>query len=253
MDNAQPSFLDLLLEAHIDLGRQGPGSPAAMKQALAFLGPLDRFAQVLDLGCGTGGQTLDLAEQLPGTVTGLDMFPAFVQRLTERAEGRGLADRVKGVVGNMEDLPFPRHSFDLIWSEGAIDNIGFGKGLRYWHDFLRPGGCVAVSCPSWITEEHPAEVDRFWAEAGSRLDPVGTNIGILQQAGYAFVGSFELPRACWTGTYFIPRAEAISRLARKYPHCDTMAEYATVNQREVELFQQYSQHYGYVFYIGQAL
>lgn len=252
MENAQPTFLDLLLEAHIDLKRQGPGSPETMKQALSFLGPLDRLEQVADLGCGTGGQTLDLAGHLTGHITGLDMFPAFANRLTEEAQRRGLGDRVSGVVGQMENLPFEQHSFDLIWSEGAIDNIGFENGLRHWHAFLKPGGYLAVTCPSWLTAEHPAVVEQFWAEAGSGLDTVDRNIGILQQAGYRFIAAFALPENCWTDNYFTPRAAAIEKLMKKYPESETMQAYADVNRQEVELFRQYGRHYGYVFYIGQA-
>lgn len=89
MENKQPSFIDLLLEAHIGLERQGPGSPKTMKQAIGFLGPLERFEQIADLGCGTGGQTMLLAEYLPGTVTGLDLFPDFINRLAKRAKKQG--------------------------------------------------------------------------------------------------------------------------------------------------------------------
>lgn len=253
MENKQPTFMDLLLEAHIGLKRQGPGSPETMKQALEFLEPLERFEQIADLGCGTGGQTLLLAEQLQGTVVGLDMFPEFIRRLTEEAKNKGLENRVTGVVGNMESLPFEKNSFDLIWSEGAIDNIGFENGLRHWHDFLRQGGYVAVTCPTWLTKEHPAEVERFWSDAGSHLDTVGKNIELLQAAGYRFLAAFALPEDCWTEHYYQPREEAIRNLLKKYPESDTMREYAEMNRQEVELFQKYHQYYGYVFYIGCAI
>lgn len=253
MENKQPSFIDLLLETHIGLERQGPGSPETIKQAIGFLEPLEQFEQILDLGCGTGGQTMLLAEYLPETVTGLDMFPDFINRLTEKAKCKGLENRVTGVVGNMENLPFQKKTFDLIWSEGAIDNIGFEKGLRYWHDFLKQGGYVAVTCPSWITKEHPAVVEQFWSEAGSHLDPVEKNIEIMQNSGYEFITSFVLPEECWTENYFFPRESAIQNLMNKYAQSDTMKEYAKMNRHEVELFLKYKQHYGYVFYIGRTV
>ncbi len=253
MESKQPSFIDLLLETHIGLERQGPGSPETMKQALGFLGSLKQFEQVADLGCGSGGQTLQLAENLPGVVTGLDMFPDFIDRLMEKAKSKGLKGRVNGIVGNMEDLPFRKNYFDLIWSEGAIDNIGFEKGLRYWHDFLKHGGYVAVTCPSWITKEHPPIVEQFWSDAGSHIDPVEKNIEIMQDCGYKFIASFILPEECWTDNYFFPRESAIQNLMLKYPQSDTMKQYAEMNRHEVELFMKYKQHYGYVFYIGQAI
>ena len=67
-------MLDLLLETHIGLERQGPGSSEAIEQALGFLKPLNKFSRIADLGCGAGGQTIHLAQHLSGTITGLDMF-----------------------------------------------------------------------------------------------------------------------------------------------------------------------------------
>lgn len=253
MENKQPSFIDLLLETHIGLKRQGPGSPETMKQALGFLGPLERFEQIADLGCGSGGQTILLAEHLQGSIVGLDMFPDFIDRITEEAVNRGLENRVTGVAGNMESLPFRKNSFDLIWSEGAIDNIGFEKGLRYWRDFLKQDGYIVVSCPSWITKEHPAAVEKFWSDAGSHLDTVDNNIAIMQNAGYRFIASFVLPEECWLDNYFLPREKAIQNLMNKYPQSGTMKEYAEMNRHEVELFLKYKDHYGYVFYIGCAI
>ncbi len=248
-----PSMVDLLLETHIDLERQGPGSFEAIEQALAFLGPLDQSSKIADLGCGTGGQTMFLAQRLPGTITGLDMFPAFIDRFHKNARSRGLEERVTGIVGSMEALPFPEHSLDLIWSEGAIDNIGFEKGLSHWHGFLKKGGFVAVTSPSWLTAERPAAVERFWTDAGSRLDCVGDGIETMQRCGYQFIASFALPEQCWTENYFIPRKAAIDRLLEKYAGDETVLDYAAQNQYETELYAQYSRYYGYVFYIGRAI
>ena len=253
MENERPSFLDLLIETHIGLERQGPGSAETVKKALGFLGPLDRFKQIADLGCGTGGQTMLLAEHVPGNITGLDMFPVFIDELKRKAKRKNLENRVTGLAGHMENLPFQKNSFDLIWSEGAIDNIGFREGLAHWHGFLKQGGFVAVTCPSWLTKEHPALVEQFWSDAGSHLDPVEKNVEILQDCGYAFVAAFALPEECWTDNYFAPREKAIRRLLEKYAQSETMKEYAEQNQREVELYLKYKQHYGYVFYIGRAI
>lgn len=252
MENKQPTFLDLLLEAHIGLERQGPGSAEAIERALSFLGDLDSIHDIADLGCGAGGQTLLLAERLSGRITGLDLFPDFADELNRRAARRHLQDRVRGIQGDMADLPFEKASLDLIWSEGAIDNIGFENGLRHWRAFLREGGCLAVTAPSWLTKEHPAEAERFWTDAGSGLDTVEENITVMQDCGYRFIAAFALSSECWTENYFYPRAQAIEKLVEKYGGCDTVMAYAAMNRREVELYERYGTHYGYVFYIGAA-
>lgn len=252
MENKQPSIIDLLIETHIGLKRQGPGSSEATYKALSFLDGIDQFAQTVDLGCGTGGQTLLLSQHLPGEITGIDLFPDFIDVFHKNVQEQNLEGRVKGIVGSMDDLTFAKNSLDLIWSEGAIDNIGFEKGLSYWRSFLKEGGYVAVTCPSWITHEKPEEVERFWSDAGSRLDSVEENISAMQRCGYQYVASFVLPEQCWTENYFIPREAAIKSLLEKYAGNETAKEFAERNQYEVELYSKYCQHYGYVFYIGRA-
>ena len=183
METTHPSMLDLLLETHIGLERQGPGSVEAIEQALEFLKPLNQFSKIADLGCGTGTQTLLLAKYLSGNITGLDIFSNFIDKLNENAKNRNLASRVTGITGSMENLPFQKNSLDLIWSEGAIDNIGFEKGLSYWHGFLKKEGFIAVTCPSWLTKEQPTVVEEFWSDAGST-----TNIKTPTNTGYIFKG-----------------------------------------------------------------
>ena len=253
MEKSEPTFTDLLLETHIGLERQGPGSPETVLKALGFLGSLDRFEPVADLGCGTGGQTMLLAEYLPGHIAALDMFPAFIDELKKKAKNKNLENRVEGVLGNMGKLPFQENSFDLIWSEGAIDNIGFRKGLVHWRRFLKNGGYIAVTSPTWLTGEHLEIVDKFWRDAGSRLDTAQHNIKIMQDSGYTFVAAFALTENCWTENYFTPREAAIRRLLEKYGKSETMQKYAELNRHEVELYLKYKQHYGYVFYIGKAV
>ena len=57
MENEQPSILDLIIETHTGLERQGPGNSDMTIKALSFLDNLNGNSHVLDLGCGTGGQS----------------------------------------------------------------------------------------------------------------------------------------------------------------------------------------------------
>ena len=253
MENNTPSMMDLVVEVHIGLERQGPGSPDMTIKALNFLENLDSVSHAADLGCGSGGQTLILARNLPGKMTGLDLFPDFIDVLNENARKQNLGDKVKGIVGSMEDLPFQKEELDLIWSEGAIDNIGLEKGLTYWHSFLKKNGYVVVTCPSWFTKERPAIVEQFWKDAGSGLDTIGHNIEMMQKAGYQFIASFALPETCWTDRYFIPREAALIALQEKYAENSTVDTFIAENRYEVELYSKYKQYYGYAFYIGKKL
>lgn len=247
------TFMDVLIETHVGLDHLGPGSTEMTLKALGFLDSLDEISHVADMGCGTGRQTRDLARHLSGTITGIDLSPEFIAVFNENTRRLNLQDKIKGVVGSMEELPFRKEEFDLIWSEGAIDSIGFEKGLRYWNNFLKVGGFVAVTSPSWLSAEHPVEVEQFWTDAGSRLDSVEDNISILQDCGYNFIAAFALPKECWIDNYFAPREAAEAALQEKYAGNATVEAYIKSSKREVELYSKYKEHYGYAFYIGKKL
>jgi len=253
MENKQLSIMDLIIETHVGLERQGPGSPEITVKALSFLDDLKKIDRVADLACGTGGQTMVLAQHIRGKITGVDICADFINVFINNAKKLGLQERVNGIVGSMENLSFPQEEFDLIWSEGAIDNIGFAKGLNYWHGFLKKNGYMAVTCPSWFTDERPAEIEKFWGDAVNGLGTIGNNISTMQKAGYSFIASFALPEKCWTDNYFIPREAAEKALLKKYIDNKTVEAFIEDDKYEVELYSKYKQYYGYVFYIGKKV
>jgi len=251
MTDKELTIYDLIIESHVGLERQGPGSPETIIKALSFIDDLDKISQVADLGCGTGGQTMILAQNIAGNITGVDICPNFINVFNDNAEKLNLGERVKGIVGSIEDLAFPKEEFDLIWSEGVIDSIGFEKGLCYWKDFLKKNGYIAVTNPSWLTDERPAEIEKFWVDAVQGLDTVANNISTMQKVGYEVITSFVLPEKCWTDNYFIPREAAEKVLLKKYVGNKTVEAYIKDEQYEVELYSKYKQFYGYVFYIAK--
>ena len=251
MENEQLSMLDLIIKTHVGLERQGPGSPEMTIKALSFVDNPNAISRVLDLGCGTGGQTMVLAQHIAGKITGMDAIPEFITIFNDNSKNLGFGERVHGIVGSMDNLSFEKEEFDLMWSEGAIDNIGFEKGLHHWHGFLKKNGYVAVTCASWFTDEQPAEIKKFWNDAGCELGTIGYNIAIMQKIGFIPVAIFTLPEKCWTDNYFISREAADNALLKKYPGNKTVEDYIESNKYEAELYSKFKQHYGYAFYIGK--
>ncbi len=241
---------DLVCEFFLSLDRQGPGSPEMTLKALGFIDGLDADSRIADLGCGTGGQTMTLAAATSGRITGLDLFPKFIERFEEEAWNRGVRGRVWGIVGSMEELPFEPESLDLIWSEGAIYNIGFERGLRQWRQFLKPGGFVAVSEGTWFTDERPQEIEDFWNAAYPEIDTIPAKIAAMQRAGYEFVAAFALPEQCWAD-FFAPYPEVQKIFLRKYEGNPAAEAFVDSERYEKSLWDKYKAHYGYVFYIGK--
>ena len=73
--------VNLICDFFLNTERQGPGSPEVTLKALSFIDNLTDKSLIADLGCGTGGQTMILAQHAPGKITGIDFFPGFIERL----------------------------------------------------------------------------------------------------------------------------------------------------------------------------
>lgn len=243
--------LSLICDFFSNMERQGPGSPEATLMALSFIDNLTEQSRIADLGCGTGGQTMTLAQHAPGRITGLDLFPEFIQIFNRNAEELGLSDRVKGVAGSMDNLPFQEEELDLIWAEGSIYNIGFERGLNEWRKYLKTGGYIAVSESSWFTNERPAEIHNFWVDAYPEIDIIPNQVAKIHKAGYLPVATFVLPENCWTEHYFALKVKAQEIFMNKYAGNKAAEELNSMQFHEEELYRKYKEFYGYTFFIAK--
>lgn len=244
---------DLICEYYSSLERQGPGSPEITIKALGFIDNLTDDSLIVDIGCGTGGQTMTLAQNASGQITGIDLFPRFIELFDENARKLNLQDRVKGTVASMDNLSFRHGELDLIWSEGAIYNIGFERGLHEWRTFLKTGGYIAVTEVSWFTDNRPSEIEGFWLDAYPEIDTIANKVTQMQKAGYIPVASFVLPDNCWTEHFYKPQ-DAMQEAYLKKNAGNKTAEDLVANQRhEKFLYHKYKDFYGYVFYIGKKI
>lgn len=100
------------------------------------------------------------------------------------------------------------------------------QGLLNWQNYLKGGGYFAVTSPSWLTPEHPTEVEKFWSDAGCKIDSIKDNLATIRACSYTYIASFVLPEYCWMDNYYIPRQNAIKMLSEKYPESKTMKEFA---------------------------
>ncbi len=243
--------VSLICEYFSTMERQGPGSREATLKALGFTDNLTGDSQIADIGCGTGGQTMVLAGNTPGHITGLDLFPAFIDIFNSNAAKLGFSDRVRGITGSMESLPFGNEELDLIWSEGAIYNIGFERGINEWRRFLKKGAFIAVSEASWFTRERPSEIEDFWMDAYPGIDTVANKTAQIEKAGYIPVASFILPENCWTDNFYLVQVKARESFLKKYAGDPTVEAFMANEKHEAELYSKYKDYYGYVFYIGK--
>lgn len=74
-------LLKLIIDYHKDAERQGLGSVEATKKALRYLPKLNQESSILDIGCGTGAQTIVLAENTNANIIAIDMLQPFLDQL----------------------------------------------------------------------------------------------------------------------------------------------------------------------------
>jgi len=252
MENEQTSIHDfdvtLICEYFSSMHRQGPGSESATLEALGYIKGLTDLSEIADLGCGTGAQTVTIARNAKGHITALDLFPKFIDILTANVAKEGLSELISCVVGSMDNLPFAAESLDAIWSEGAIYNIGFRKGIEYWKSFLKPEGYLAVSEACWLTDSRPEEIEAFWTDAYPEIDTAERKKKQITAAGYDLVADFVLPKECWTDFYAL-QIDAQEKFLQRYPDNSTVRMLVENERREAELYAKYSDCYGYIFFV----
>ena len=124
MADISPRFWTIFTEVYEPLPRQGPGNLASAAAALERCSGLPAAPLVLDIGCGSGGQTLHLASLTAGRIVAFDLHAPGVARLQAAVTAAGLAGRVHPLVASMASPGLRAESFDLVWSEGALYQIG---------------------------------------------------------------------------------------------------------------------------------
>ncbi|MBK8805149.1 MAG: class I SAM-dependent methyltransferase [Bacteroidales bacterium] len=244
---------NLICDYFSSLNRQVILSKEVTLKALSFIDNLSEKSVIADIGCGTGGQTLVLAQHTQAKISAIDLFPTFIDKLNQSTVALNLQNRVRGIVGSMDQLQFADNELDLLWSEGAIYNIGFERGINEWRKFIKTGGYLAVSEASWFTETRPTEIEAFWNTAYPEIDTIANKVLQMQKAGYVPVATFILPEYCWIDNFYLPQIATQEAFLKKYAGNKNVEDFIANERNEMQLYYKHKAHYGYVFYIGKKL
>lgn len=242
-------LLELIIDYHKDNERQGPGSVQATLKALSCIPDVNNRTYILDVGCGTGGQTITLAKYTSAYITAVDMLPQFLEVLVRKAQENNLADRITAKEMLMDNLSFDEKSFDIIWSEGAIYNIGFEKGLLLWKKYLKEEGYMAVSEISWLTESRPEEIEQYWVNAYPEIDTIENKLKVIEKCGCTIVEHFVLDESCWIDNYYQPLSDKNEAFLEKYNHSKEVKNFIEEGRIEAEMYNRFKDYFSYVFYI----
>lgn len=243
--------MNYFLEIYGTLPRAGPGADEFTRRAYRMLPEVPATPRILDLGCGPGAQTVQLLRMTGGTVVALDLLPEMIARVTDAAQRAGLSDRLVAVQQDMSAMDFERSSFDIVWSEGAIYNLGFTAGIAAVQPLLKPGGYVVVSDVVWLKPDPPAEIVEFWREY-PEIDTVAAKRSIIQNTGYQLIDSFVVPPTAWTDQYYDPMEQRIAEHTEAWQGIPEAEQVLQEARNEIAMFARYHEYYSYAFFVMRS-
>jgi len=253
------------------LPRLGPGDDASTRRALKELfstkshrkdesGPFR--LRVLDIGCGNGPQTLQLARHRDGAVLAVDNHQPYLDELNRRAKIAGVSERVQTCLKDMRDLTRDHGLFDLIWSEGALNLMGFSEGvlnpagfhdgLALCHRLLAPSGFLAVSELCWFRTDPPSECRKFFSTAYPAMATVDANLSLMQSCGFEIIGHFTLPESAWWEQYYHPLEDRLRSFRERHAADQEKLDFIESIQVEIDIYRKHSSYYGYIFYLMRS-
>jgi ubiquinone/menaquinone biosynthesis C-methylase UbiE len=186
------------------------------RKAFRMLPQMDR-PRILDIGCGSGIPTMELARLGRGEVIGIDIDQPALDKLAVRIEKAGLTGRVQAVNCSMIDMDFADKSIDIIWAEGSIYAIGFARGLREWQRFLKPDGYMVIHDEKGNVREKLAQIP---------------------ECGYELLGYFVLSEEIWWREYFAPLEKLIAESRARYADGPEVLEALHQAEGELDMFRK---------------
>jgi arsenite methyltransferase len=139
--------------------------PGAVEWALGVGNPvryafLEQGQRVLDIGCGGGIDTILAARQVgpEGRAVGLDILEEMCERGRRHAAGAGVGDWTEFRRGEMEAIPLPDRSVDVVISNGVLNlSARKSRALAEIYRVLVPGGRICLADLT-VEGELPPEV-----------------------------------------------------------------------------------------------
>ena len=235
------------------LPRCGPGDNASTRRAFNIIPTLPKQPLILDIGCGTGAQTIELAKISHGKIIALDNHQVFLDKLMETAKDEEVTENIIPKNMSMLEMDFNENTFDLIWSEGVLYFMGFQNGLRRCHQLLKNNGYLAVTECVYLSSDPPAPVIQYFEREYPDIKSLKGRIELIQNEGFSLISHFTLPESSWFDSYYLPMEEELSRLNKKYQANKIALGIFKGMKDEINFYREYSDFYGYEFFIMQRI
>ncbi len=237
-------------ELFSSLPRGGPGDNKSTKKAFSYLKNLPSKPFILDIGCGPGVQTIELAKISNGKIIALDNYQPFLDILIKKVKEEGFEKRIIIKNQSMFEMDFKNDTFDIIWSEGALYIMGFQNGLKKCNQLLKNKGYLVVNEAVLFLPNLPKPLKEFWDEAYPDIKDIKSNISLIKDEGFNMLSHFTLPKSCWVD-FYSNMDKAVKKLKKKYDNNQIALQVFEKCEIESKIYDKYSDYFGYEFFIMQ--
>ena len=215
---------------------------------------LPNTPRVVDLGCGAGAQTLYLAELTSGPITAIDTHEPSIRKLIAEIDRRGLSGRVRAVVGDMTrpaEVGLAAGSADVVWSEGALYNVGIAPALQICGELLREDGYLVFTESVWRRANPPHVVREMFDVEYPTMGTVQDVLAAIKTAGFRLQGHFTLPDEAWWDDFYTPMERRIAEMRVTYAGDHEAQGILERLAEEPQMHRQYADYYAYEYFVTQ--
>jgi ubiquinone/menaquinone biosynthesis C-methylase UbiE len=233
------------------LSRSGPGDNEYTRRAYNSIPQPPKHPFILDIGCGQGMQTIELARISKGTIIALDNHQTFLDLLVKQAKKQKIEEKIIPKNISMLDMDFEAGTFDIIWSEGALYFMGFQDGLRRCYQLLKDKGYLTVTELVYTVPHPPEPVVEYFKSEYQYIKTIGENINTIKKEGFNLITNFTLPESACMDNYYFPMEKELPRLNKKYQGNEVALAVFEGFRNEANFYRKYSNYYGYEFFVMQ--
>ena len=186
---------------------------------------------ILDIGCGTGMPTLELAKLSNGEIMGIDIDQDALDKLKLKIKEKGLSGKLHVSNRSIYNTMFKDEMFDIIWEEGVIHILDLKKALTECNRVLKLNGFLVM---------------------GETVNWVNRKIKHFPKFGFKLIKQIPWEKNCWWTEYYKPLEEKINILRRKYDNLDEIEE-VKHHLIEIEMVKKDPTGFDCITYIMQKI
>ncbi|MBD3214597.1 MAG: methyltransferase domain-containing protein [Candidatus Lokiarchaeota archaeon] len=193
--------------------------------------PIIKNPKILDIGCGTGIPTIELARLSGGEIIAMDINTKDLQILDQKIKKKKLSNQIRIVNASLLKNKFDKNSFDLIWAEGVFHIIGFEKSFDASQRILKKMGYLVLNESIKKISPYLHDIDKF---------------------GYIKYKTLQSSQGVWWDEFYKPLEKEINRLLDDDPKLINNAQIRRY-RREISMVKSNPKEFDTAFYILQKV